>query len=210
MAIHDITLTISPGMPLWPGDPPVELSQVLSMDLGADANLSRLSFSLHTGTHVDAPHHFINDHRTVESMPLEVLTGPCMVLHLGDEVDAITAQVLDTAAIPAKVTRLLFRTRNSARWARGDYTFHEDFVAVPQDGAEWLVRQGVRLVGVDYLSVAPMADIDSTHKTLLKDGIVVIEGLDLSQVEQGTYQLFCLPLKVAGAEGAPARAILIG
>jgi len=210
MAIHDITLTISPGMPLWPGDPPVELSQVLSMDLGAGANLSSLSFSLHTGTHVDAPHHFTNDHRTVESMPLETLTGPCMLLHLGDEVDAITAQVLEAAAIPAEVTRLLFRTRNSARWARGDYTFHEDFVAIPQDGAEWLVRHGLRLVGVDYLSVAPMADISATHKTLLKAGVVVIEGLDLSQVEQGIYDLYCLPLKVAGADGAPARVILIG
>ena len=210
MAIHDITLTISPGMPLWPGDPPVELSQVLSMDQGAGANLSSLSFSLHTGTHVDAPHHFLNNHRTVESLPLDVLTGPCYVLHLDDGVTAITADVLEAAQLPVGVSRLLLRTRNSDLWTKGVTQFQTSFVAVTLDGAEWLVRRGIKLVGVDYLSVAPYKNSRPTHVALLQAGVVILEGLDLSQVAQGFYDLYCLPLKVAGSDGAPARTILVG
>ena len=210
MTIYDITLTISPDMPLWPGDPAVELTQVAFIDQGANANVSHLSFGVHTGTHVDAPHHFLNDRRTVESLALEALTGSCYVLRLDDGIVSITADVLEAARLPEGVERLLFRTRNSTIWAGGITEFQTDFVAVPLDGAEWLVRRGVKLVGVDYLSVSPYKKSRPTHETLLKAGVVIVEGLDLSKVEQGFYELYCLPLKIAGADGAPARAILVG
>ena len=209
MPIHDISLTISPDMPIWPGDPAVKLEQVLSIDRGDAANVSHLDFGVHTGTHVDAPHHFMNNHRTVETLPLDVLTGRCYVLRLDEAVAAITAQVLDAAQLPDGVTRLLFRTRNSAFWAGAVTAFQQDFVAIEPDGAEWLVEHGLQLVGVDYLSVAPFKDGTPTHVILLRAGIVVVEGLDLSQIEPGFYGLYCLPLKIAGSDGAPARAILV-
>lgn len=210
MPIYDISLTISPSMPVWPGDPPVKFTQTEAMDAGAEYNLTRLDISAHTGTHVDAPHHFLNDDRTVESLPLEVLTGPCYVVQLPDDVDEISAEVLDRIPLAAGTTRILFGTRNSRFWVQGENRFQEDFVAVSEDGAVWLVERGIKLVGIDYLSVAPFTDSVPTHQVLLKAGVVVLEGINLSQVQRGFYDLFCLPLKLAGADGAPARAILVG
>ena len=209
MTIYDISLTISPTLPIWPGDPALELEQIESMDHGAHANVTRISAAVHLGTHVDAPHHFLNDGRTVESLPLDILTGPCYVTHLPDGVDAITAEVLERSEITSEMKRVLFGTRNSHLWAKGESTFQTEFVAITEDGAEWLVERGIQLVGVDYLSVAPYGDSVPTHTVLLKAGIVVVEGLNLSQVVRGFYDLYCLPLKIAGSDGAPARAILI-
>ena len=209
MTIYDISLTISPTLPTWPGDPGLELVQFESMDQGAHVNVTRISTSVHLGTHVDAPHHFLNDGRTVESLPLDVLTGPCYVIQLPDGVDAITAEVLDRTEITPDMKRILFGTSNSHLWARGETSFQEDFVAITEDGAEWLVERGVQLVGVDYLSVSPFGDSEPTPKVLLKAGVVIVEGLNLSNVMRGFYDLYCLPLKIAGSDGAPARAILI-
>ncbi len=210
MKIYDISLPISPALPIWPGDSPLVLERVESMDDGAHVNVSRLSCSVHTGTHVDAPHHFLNDGRTVESLPLEALIGPAWVAALPPGADLVTASVLEAASIPGGTTRLLLKTRNSEIWRRGEMRFQEDFVAVSPDGAEWLVAHGIRLIGVDYLSVAPFQDSDPTHHILLKAGVIILEGVDLSAVEAGTYDLYCLPLKLAGSDGAPARAILVG
>jgi len=209
MKIFDISLTISPSLPVWPGDPPILLEQVESMDAGAHANLSRFSASVHIGTHVDAPHHFLNDGRTIEQLPLEVLTGPCYVVQLPDGIEAITAEALEGMSLPSEPPRILFGTSNSRFWSRGETKFQEDFVAVTEDGAQWLVEHDIQLVGVDYLSVAPYDDSLPTHKILLQAGVVIVEGLDLSAVPRGFYDLYCLPLKILGAEGAPARAILI-
>lgn len=210
MKIFDITLPVFPGMPVWPGDPPLVLEQVEAMDSGAHVNVSRLDCSVHTGTHVDAPHHFLNDGRTVESLPLEVLTGPARVVAIPSSADLVTAPVLEAASIPPGTARLLLKTRNSEFWRRGERRFQEDFVAVSPDGAEWLVAHGIRLVGVDYLSVAPFQDSDPTHHILLEAGVVILEGVDLSAVQPGAYDLYCLPLKLVGSDGAPARAILVG
>ncbi|GAB4504513.1 MAG: cyclase family protein [Anaerolineales bacterium] len=207
--IYDISLPVSSNVPVWPGDPAVRLEQVEAIDQGAAANVTYISASAHTGTHVDAPHHFLNDGRTVEQLPLEVLIGPCYVIQLPDGVEDITARALEGMSLPAGVTRLLFGTRNSRWWARGDMTFHEDFVAITADGAHWLVEHGIRLTGIDYLSIAPYTDATPTHEILLRAGVVILEGLDLSTVPRGFYELYCLPLKILGAEGAPARAILI-
>jgi arylformamidase len=209
MKIIDITVPISPTMPVWPNNPPVVIEQISSMDRGDHDNVSRLDCGVHTGTHVDAPHHFLNNHRTVESLSLDVLTGPAQVLHLPDEVDVVTAAVLEKAGMEASTTRLLLRTRNSLHWARGDAAFDTAFVGIAADGAAWLVEHGVRLVGIDYLSVAPYHQSIPTHRALLEAGIIILEGADLSAVEPGMYQLYCLPLKLVGSDGAPARAILI-
>ena len=209
MKIFDISLTISPDLPVWPGDPKIELELVESINVGASVNVSRLCTGVHIGTHVDAPHHFMNDGRTVEQLPLDVLTGPCFVTQLPDGVEAITAEVLDGLGLPADITRILFGTSNSQFWVRGENEFQEGFVAITKDGAGWLVQRGVKLVGVDYLSVAPYLDSVTTHRKFLGAGVVVIEGLDLSVVPIGFYELYCLPLKLLGSDGAPARAILI-
>ncbi len=209
MTIYDISLTVSPNLPTWPGDPRPELELYESIDRGALYNATRISAGVHLGTHIDAPRHFINDGRTVEQLPLEVLTGPCYVAQLPDGVEAITAEVLERTEITAEMKRILFGTRNSHLWARGETKFQADFVGVTEDGAEWLVGRGVQLVGVDYLSVAPYSDPRPTHLILLKAGVVVVEGLNLSRVMRGFYDLYCLPLKIAGSDGAPARAILV-
>jgi arylformamidase len=209
MTIYDISLTISPSLPTWPGDPGLVLKQIESMDKGAHVNVTHLSAAVHLGTHVDAPRHFVNAGSAVDTLPLDILTGPCYVTQLPDGVDAITAEVLERTEIAPDMKRVLFGTRNSHWWAKGETKFQTDFVAITEDGAEWLVNRGVRLVGVDYLSVAPYDDSVPTHVVLLKAGVVVVEGLNLSQISRGFYHLYCLPLKIAGSDGAPARAILI-
>jgi arylformamidase len=210
MKIYDISLTLSPDLPVWPGDPAIELEQVASMDAGSIVNVTRMGISVHTGTHVDAPHHFLNDHRTVEALALDVLTGPCYVTQLPDDIDEISAEVLERISLPSGLRRVLFGTRNSKLWARGEKEFKTDFVAITEDGAQWLVARGIALVGVDYLSVAPFDAGVPTHKVLLEAGVIIVEGLNLSEAPRGFYDLYCLPLKIAGSDGAPARAILVG
>ena len=210
MKIYDISLPISSDMIVWPSDPSVTLERVTSMDEGAHANVSRLACGVHTGTHVDAPHHFLNDHRTIEGLSLDVLTGPALVVRLPDEVNVVTGAVLEKAGIPAGTERLLLRTRNSEYWKNGDRQFHPDFVGIDEDGANWLVGHGVKLIGIDYLSVSPYKHSVPPHQALLKPGIVIVEGVDLSAVPPGAFDLYCLPLKLVGSDGAPARAILVG
>ena len=208
MRIYDISLAITPTMPVWPGDPPVQLELVHRIADGANANASRLACGVHTGTHVDAPFHFIEGAGTVEAMPLEILSGPAYVADLSSA-DVIDVPALRRARIPPRTRRVLFKTRNSRLWESADRTFHRDFVAVNAEGASWLVERGVKLVGVDYLSVAPFGNSRPTHRTLLEAEVVIIEGLNLAAVRRGRYTLHCLPLKLAGSDGAPARAILV-
>ncbi len=209
MRTYDITLTITPQSIVWPGDPHVDIKQLSSIASGDEANVSQVTMSCHTGTHVDAPDHFLNNGKTVDGLSLELLVGRVYVLHLPD-VELITAPILMKADIPPRTRRLLFKTRNSNYWANGSSQFHTDFVGLSVDAAEWLVDRNVRLVGIDYLSIAPYKMGSPVHTTLLNAGVVVIEGLDLSQVSQGRYTLHCLPLKLGGVDGAPARCILVG
>jgi arylformamidase len=209
MKIHDISLTLSPDLPTWPGEPRLSLERKRKMEEGSRSNVTHFSAGVHIGTHVDAPYHFLGgEATTVESLPLEVLTGPAAVMVFPD-LDIITADDLRRVGLPAGVPRLLFKTRNSDLWARGETDFQEDFVALSADAAEYLVEQGVRLVGIDYLSVAPFTAAVATHRILLEADVVALECLDLSAVEPGDYMLYCLPLKIEGSDGAPARAILI-
>jgi arylformamidase len=207
MRLYDITVPVENGMPVWPGDPAVRLDRVASIAQGAHANVSSLACGVHVGTHVDAPVHFLDGAPSVEAMPLDALIGRAFVADLR-RATRIDAEALDKARIPPRVQRILFRTRNSEFWRRGEKTFQTGFVAVDASGAEWLVRRKVRLVGVDYLSVAPYKDSRPTHQILLGAGVVILEGVDLSRVPSGAYQLYCLPMKLVGSDGAPARAVL--
>ena len=207
MQIYDISLGIHPGLPVWPGDPPVVLERIATIGDDSTNNVSRFASSVHVGTHVDAPLHFIDGGASIDELDPAIFIGPAYVAEF--EVDEhLDRRMFEAAGIPPGVIRLLLKTPNSNYWQRGHQEFEESFLAVSAGGADWLVEAGVRLVGVDYLSVAPFHDSVPTHTRLLSEGIVVIEGLDLSSVEAGWYTLYCLPLKLVGSEGAPARAIL--
>jgi len=211
MHIYDISLTISPELPIYPGDPAIVLDRIAKMEDGASCNITRFSMSAHVGTHVDAPFHFLGGNTTtVERLPLNLLIGRAYVLDLPNDIDQISAADLQKVEIPPRTRRLLLKTRNSKLWSRKEKRFETNFVALNSDAAQYLVNRGVKLVGIDYLSVAPFHQGEATHKILLGAGVVILEGLYLSEVTQGRYTLYCLPLKLAGSDGAPARAILIG
>jgi len=210
MRIYDVSLTLSPSLPVWPGDPAIVLERIEKIEDGANANVSRMDMSVHTGTHVDAPYHFLGGNTpTVEQLPLNILTGRALVVHL-PIIDRIDAKALEKIKIPAGTRRVLIKTRNSEIWSRGEMTFQTDFVGISPDGAEFLIRCGIKLIGIDYLSIAPFKQSRPTHELLLAAGVVVVEGLDLSQVSPGKYMLYCLPLKLQGSDGAPARVIMVG
>lgn len=204
----DISVTISPRLPVWPGCPTVRFDRRLDRDRGDEVNDTNVFFSTHTGTHIDAPAHFLDQADTVEALPLEVLIGPVVVVD-ATGVETIDASFLSRIQLPAGTARLLFKTRNSKLWRDGVTEFQTDFVALSADAAAWVMEQGIRLVGIDYLSIQRYNDPPDTHLILLKAGVVIVEGLDLSRVVPGRYELCCLPMKLAGVEAAPARAVLL-
>lgn len=205
--IFDVSVPISEQLPTWPGDPAISLKRASSIAAGDPANVSRLEAGVHTGTHVDAPVHFVEGAPGIDSIPVETLVGPCLVV--AADPPGLELRPEDLPATHHE--RVLFKTRNSKRWSAGDLSFDTEFVAVGPELAARLVAERKRLVGVDYLSVesyhAPFAH--PVHHALLEARIVIIEGLDLSRVEPGEYMLYCLPLKLVGSDGAPARTILV-
>jgi arylformamidase len=205
MQIYDVTRTLHSDMPTWPGEPGPTLTPLKQMSLGHAADVSHLALGVHTGTHVDAPSHFIPGGAAIEATPLEALVGPARVVGIEHQ-GAIRVAELERAGLEG-TDRVLFRTRNSEDVSAGE--FKENFVYLDADAARWLVSRGVCLVGVDYLSVEAYAASEPvTHRTLLGAGVVILEGLDLHEIPPGDYFLTCLPLKLAGADGAPARVIL--
>lgn len=204
--IVDISLPLTSTLPCWPGTPGLEVRTVAQLE-ERGYNETHVSLGAHVGTHVDAPSHFLESEKTVDTLPLEVLIGEAYVADVPGE-PAITAAILETLVLPRDVERILFKTDNSRLWTAGDQPFREDFVALTLDGAEWLVTHGVRLVGIDYLSIQRFHDSNQTHIALLEAGVVIVEGLNLSGVVGGKCELLCLPLAIAGVEGAPARAVL--
>lgn len=198
--IYDVTLPLSPMLAAWPGDPAVTCET-----FGDRVRVSRWTLGSHAGTHVDAPAHF-SAGRTVDALDPAVLLGPCRVLDLTD-CPRITAAVLHAHALTG-VMRLLLRTRNSAHWTQCPSNFNPDYVSLTIDAAQALLTLGVRLVGVDGLSIeAP--DATQAHELLLGAGVILVEGLHLAAVPAGDYHLVCAPLKLAGADGAPARVFLV-
>ena len=206
--IHDISVPISESLVVWPGDPPVHITKALDLEKGDVATVSRLVMGAHTGTHVDAPLHFVRDGTSVDALDLDVLIGRSWVAH-ATEVSALTAGELERLNVPQDTERLLIRTANSDLWSKPVSQFYEDFVGISEDGAHWLVDHGIRLVGVDYLSVGPFGQTVRPHQILLGAGVIALEGLDLGGITPGLYHLVCLPLKIQGGDGAPARAVLI-
>ena len=203
----DISVPVSPNLPRWPGSPAIEFQRSLDLERGDIANDTTIRLSVHTGTHVDAPLHFVKEGSSVEQMPLDILMGTAFVADVS-EVEVITPDTLEALALPTGTQRLLLRTRNSQMWQPVSSEFNPDFVAITADAAQWIVDRGIRLVGIDYLSIQRFYDGPETHLILLRSEVVIIEGLNLSEVPGGEYELICLPVKLAGVEGAPARAIL--
>lgn len=201
----DVSVPVRSGMVHWPDNPPIELVRIMDMAKGDPANVSRLSLGVHTGTHVDAPVHFVADGAGVDAIPLDQLLGEARVVEVGDGPSIGASQL--SAVDPRPGERLLLKTRNSARGWKTD-RFLADFVHLSLDGAALLAERQVRTVGIDYLSIAGMDEGVPTHVALLEKGICIIEGLDLSSVEPGSYELICLPLRLSGADGAPARVLL--
>jgi arylformamidase len=202
----DVSVTVRHGMPHWPDNPPIVMQRPMEIVRGHACNLSHLAMGVHTGTHIDAPVHFIHQAAGVDEMPLAATIGPARVIEIADPRE-ITADELRGHSLQAG-ERVLFRTSNSPRCWQAD-SFVEDFVYVSEQAAEHLAETRVRTVGVDYLSVGGYhADGAKIHRILLSAGIWIIEGLDMSAVRAGRYEMICLPVKLHGSDGAPARALL--
>src|SRR6476661_1439691 len=201
----DVSVPLAAGMPAYPGNPEFELQPVKRISDGASSNVSKLVMGTHTGTHVDAPRHFIEDGAGVDALPLDLLLGRARVVEITKR-GGIGPEELAAAGLREDI-RVLLKTSNSALW-NGE-GFHQDYNYVTESGARYLVDQGVKVVGVDYLSVEQFKKAGApAHRALLSQGVVIIEGLNLSEAEPGMYEMYCLPLRVAGSDGAPARVIL--
>lgn len=204
MKIYDISVEVSPQMHIYPGDPGIKVESALSIDRGDSSNVTRYCLGSHTGTHIDAPYHFLKDGKRLSEIPLNLLIGRTLVIEVTSaKIDVDTLKGVNLG----EHVRLLFKTRNSYFWS--SERFVEEYVYVTPAAAEVLVESGIKLVGIDYLSIEKFGSVDfATHKTLLGSGTVIIEGLNMSEIEPGDYEMICLPLKVCEGDGAPARVIL--
>ena len=210
MPIYDVTVPVSNELPTWPSDPAVEISDFRSFAAGDGVNVSMLNLGAHTGRHVDAPAHFIEGAAKVESLPLDALIGEAIVIEVPEDFPAIDEEFVKQNYVPGS-ERVLFKTRNSAFWSEAEPQFHTDFTYLDLTAAKWLVEQGIKLVGIDYLSIEKYAsEKHETHLALLSHGVVILEGLNLTGVSAGNYELICLPLRLRSnqGDGAPARVVL--
>ena len=210
MLIYDVSVPITAVTPVYPGDPGIEIQQWSALARGDSSNVSFLHLGAHTATHVDAPAHFIEGGNKISHLSLEVLIGPARVVEVPSSVKEIDVEFISQLDMDS-VTRILFKTRNSAFWSESGGTFHRDFTYLTADAAEALVEKGIQLVGIDYLSIEKFkSGTHPTHLSLLSRDIVILEGLNLQQVPAGDYELICLPLLIAAGtgDGAPARTVL--
>jgi arylformamidase len=205
MKLIDVTVPLDPRLPIYPGNTPFRLDATKRMADGGSANVSSVTLSVHTGTHVDAPRHTFDTGASIDRLSLDMLCGRARVIELTTR-RGITAE--DLAAFDlSEDLRVLLKTPNSRLW--GDPEFHADFVGLTESGAKYVVAHGVKVLGIDYLSVEVYKTPDApAHHALLGAGTIVIEGLNLRDVEPGTYEMFCLPLPIVGSDGAPARVVL--
>jgi len=205
--IYDISVPIRSGGLVYPGNPEIDITLQQAVAKGASANVSLIKFGSHTGTHADASRHFFDDGQPVDQIPLERLIGPALLVSFDDKVRAVGAAELRQHDLKGH-RRILMRTRNSALLSQKEFV--KDYTYLAPDGAQYLVDQGVELVGIDYLSIEQFhSGHHRTHRTLLGHSVVIVEGLDLSLPAAGEYQFICLPLRIEGCDGAPARAVLI-
>ncbi|MBI2869274.1 MAG: cyclase family protein [Chloroflexi bacterium] len=201
----DISVPVREGMPQWPGDPQVKIKRLLDVAQGDRHTLTGIEISSHTGTHVDAPRHFIRSGAAIDRMPLDMMMGRARVIEIRDRESIKPEELVRFRIRPGE--RILLKTENSARLWRSD-AFSESYVYITSEAAQFLVQRKIRLVGVDYLSVGSFQEGEMVHSILLEAGIWVVEGLDLARVSAGRYELICLPLKIQDGDGAPARAIV--
>jgi len=202
VALHDVSVPVHPGMIIYRGNPGVEVERALTIDGGDGANVSRLTMGVHSGTHIDGSLHFYDDGSGVDALPLDAMLGRCRVVEIADPGAAIDRAALDAAAIPAGTERVILKTPNSRLWDLDEFT--HDFVRLDGDGAACVLERGIRLIGIDYLSIG---DHDA-HLELLGNGVVALEGLDLRRIDPGEYDLICLPMRLIDTDGAPARVLL--
>lgn len=210
MPIYDLTVPLSSTLPTYPGDPGIQIHDWSRLANGDGANVSALNFGAHTGTHVDAPAHFIEGARKVESLALEILLGEAYVVEVPEEKRVIDEEFVATH-YPAGARRIIFKTRNSGFWTKDFTEFRTDFTYVDLRAAQVLVELGVKLVGIDYLSVEKFGSKNhEVHHALLSHDVIIVEGLNLAGVPAGKYELLCLPLRLRShlGDGAPARAVL--
>ena len=208
MKLHDVSILISEDMPIWPNDPGISMELTSSLARGDSANVTQLNMGVHTGTHIDAPFHFEPNGATIDKLPLEVLIGPCRVFEIPEINEAIGLGDLEKLDFDHHI-RVLFKTRNSNWWKNGETMFQKDFVYMHLEGARFLIDRGIKLVGIDYLSIEQFGSPDhATHHLLLRNDVVILEGLNLSRISSGDYELIALPPKLKGADGAPARVVL--
>lgn len=208
MTLYDATLPLTPDMATWPGEPGPHRKLIKSIANGDPANVSELTEGVHSGTHIDAPVHFIPGAPGIESWSVDQLVGPGMVVATGDA-PAISVAVLESLNIPPGLERILFKTHDSH--LLGDKRFHKDFTYIDGDAARWLVDRGLKLVGIDYLSVEKFDSKDNpTHHTLLGARVVIVEGCNLRDVPPGRYTIMALPIPLVGSDGAPTRLVLEG
>lgn len=209
--VIDVSLPLSDRLTAFPGNPALLLRPILRRVRGDATNVSELRIGTHAGTHVDPPAHLVDGGPGVEALPLDELIGEAMVADCTAVPRVIGARDLEALGLPRGLRRLLLRTRNSAFWRDPTPDYPTDYVALAHDGALWLIRNGVRLVGIDGLSIEPYETPGRpTHTALLGAGVVIVEGLDLDAVQAGPYTLVCLPLRLVGADGGPARVVLLG
>jgi arylformamidase len=203
----DVSIPISSDLPVWPGDPIPQLTWLSQISRGEGINLSKVEMGLHNGTHIDASSHFIEGGISIDEIPLDLLIGEVQVINVPTELKIIKDEFLNTLNIklPEKV---FFKTINSFMLYLHDKRFVEDYVGIDRSAAKWLVDNNVKVVGIDYLSVAPFWDEVETHRILLEANVIVIEGLDLSEIQEGAYRFICLPINIKGREAAPARVVM--
>jgi arylformamidase len=202
----DVSVALRSGMVNWPGLPEVKIDRMLKIESGDECNVSTIFMSSHTGTHIDSPYHFIKSGVAIDDLPLSAVIGKARVIEIADA-ESIKAEELRHHRI-RRGERVLFKTLNSKRCWKSD-KFVEDFVYISTESLQYLVDRKVRTIGVDYLSVGGYnKNINQVHQVLLKAGIWIIEGLDLSRVKKGYYELICLPMKIERGDGAPARAVI--
>ncbi|HEV8420703.1 MAG TPA: cyclase family protein [Actinomycetota bacterium] len=206
----DVSLPIGPDLLVWPGDPPVDVVPRLRLARGDPANVSELRMGTHTGTHVDPPNHFVEGSTGIDRVPLAVLMGRAIVVDARHLDRPIEPTDFDRLEIPQSQTRVLLRTANSDLWRRPPAPFPDRYACLTPETARMVVDRGIRLIGVDFLSVEQKgATGHPVHHILLENGVVIVEGLNLGEAEPGEYTLACLPLKIVDGDGGPARALLV-
>ncbi|HEX2627205.1 MAG TPA: cyclase family protein [Candidatus Limnocylindrales bacterium] len=205
--IIDISLPIQPGLPTWPTSEGFATRRAMAIEAGDPANVTVVEMDVHTGTHVESGLHFLADGAPIESLALDQLVGVADVVEVPG--DRVTAAALAAAGVPHDCRRLLVKTANSARWAAGWGPFDPVYVSLTPDAARWIAERGIVLVGIDHLSIQTWEDDGETHRTLMRAGIAILEGLNLADAAPGRYTLVAAPIRLVGTEAAPARALLI-